>query len=675
MGPLSPPVSPPAVTVNSPTSTAALPYDYEEERIYASSTQSSTAPAGLITPSQEHDSHLAHAIKVPFEKLAASPSKIKSHLHIKSMQNSNAPSGPPPVNRAAKPKMFSKTAENNSIVHHNHLTIELKGGARSDKVSPFSTPPSSDNEETPDESPTIARHGVWQEPYKETRDIHPRRVRHQDSKTEHAEVQPDRKVPTPPTSRKPSKQTTISSSDIPTHRPILPPRKEIDTHHASNDRSTRPQAIRRNTSNTSETQSSEERSIGHHPSVKKAIPSRFHASMDNHWHRHNDEDLHSDPSPRNPSPQQHRSSTSQDESDGNSDQTIEPQEAFPTDFPNATHVNRRSPRFRDRPWEINTGYDTKVFAVSGEYVCSTGFITRVWNLLTGQLILDLPHQDTTKVTAIAFRPSSNGSYEGKVLWLGTNSGEILEVDINSGEIVNSNGHAHNRREILKIYRYGSSMWTLDDDGKLNIWRPDTHGDIDLPCTPYALRIPKGHTYSLVKGGKLWIATGKEIRVFQPEKEDRGEFHVLDRPLCQPHLGGITSGAVIPNQSDRIYFGHVDGKISIYSCKDYTCIDVVNISLYRINSLVGVGNYLWAGYYTGMIYVYDTTQQPWKVLKDWKAHRNHRIAGLIVDRSSIWKMNRLQVASLGTDNLIQLWDGMLRQDWLGNQSSISIFDIR
>jgi hypothetical protein len=65
----------------------------------------------------------------------------------------------------------------------------------------------------------------------------------------------------------------------------------------------------------------------------------------------------------------------------------------------------------------------------------------------------------------------------------------------------------------------------------------------------------------------------------------------------------------------------------------------------------------------MIYVYDTSCTPWKVLKDWKAH-DKPIAGIVADRSSIWKLDRLQVASLGTDTMLRIWDGMLKSDWLG-----------
>ena len=38
-------------------------------------------------------------------------------------------------------------------------------------------------------------------------------------------------------------------------------------------------------------------------------------------------------------------------------------------------------------------------------------------------------------------------------------------------------------------------------------------------------------------------------------------------------------------------------------------------------------------------------------------------GLLLDPSSIWTLQRLQVASVGHDNYVRLWDGMLEEDWL------------
>jgi WD40 repeat protein len=91
--------------------------------------------------------------------------------------------------------------------------------------------------------------------------------------------------------------------------------------------------------------------------------------------------------------------------------------------------------------------------------------------------------------------------------------------------------------------------------------------------------------------------------------------------------------------------------------------VVNVSVYKINCLGFVGDYLWAGYKTGMIYVYDTKTNPWTVKKDWRAH-DSPVCGFVLDTSSVWTINRLQVTSLGTDNCIRIWDGMLEDDWLG-----------
>jgi len=82
----------------------------------------------------------------------------------------------------------------------------------------------------------------------------------------------------------------------------------------------------------------------------------------------------------------------------------------------------------------------------------------------------------------------------------------------------------------------------------------------------------------------------------------------------------------------------------------------------MSTIAGVGGYLWAGYSNGMAYVYDTSTPSWLVKKDWKAH-NNTIASVVVDQSSVWKSGRLQVITLGTDNKIGIWDGMLQQDWL------------
>lgn len=341
-----------------------------------------------------------------------------------------------------------------------------------------------------------------------------------------------------------------------------------------------------------------------------------------------------------------------------------PAASFPalTDFPDASQSNRRLPYFNYRPWEISTGYDTKLFAVCGEFVCTTGYITRVWSLRSGESCLTLAHGEGVKVTALAFKPTPDVDQEGRRLWLGTSLGEIHEVDIPSQSVVHTKPNAHPRREIVKMYRHASQLWSLDDEGKLHVWSAGQNGMPSLDTTPRSFRTTRGHSCSIVVGGQLWLANGKDIQVFQPNASSEDSFQLLQRPLRQEGAGDVTSAAMISSKPNLIYFGHADGKVSIYNTRDYKFLGLVNVSPYKINSLTGAGGFLWAGFNTGMVYVYDTSATPWRVMKDWHAHSNP-VTSIIADRQSLWKMDRLQVISLGLDNTLRIWDGLLEEDWL------------
>ncbi|KAK5797381.1 hypothetical protein VI817_003672 [Penicillium citrinum] len=334
-----------------------------------------------------------------------------------------------------------------------------------------------------------------------------------------------------------------------------------------------------------------------------------------------------------------------------------------TDYPDASLANRRPPLFKTGPKEIFTRYDTRLLDVCGKYVCTTGYVTRIWDLTTGEQVMSLMHGETVKALTLAFKPGSTLEEEGKRIWLGTSAGDIHEVDIASQSIVATRAYP-SRREVIKIVRHKKEMWTLDDEGRLLVWPPDESGTPSLQYSyhdPHE-RVARGHTFSMVVNDTFWLATGKDVHVYRPNVRDDTSFKVFKRPLGLQHSGDVTSGTYTTKDGGRIYLGHADGKVTIYSSVDYTCIAVVNVSVYRISCLAIVGNYLWAGYKTGMIYVYDVSTNPWTVKKDWRAHDNP-VSTFVLDTSSVWTLNRLQVTSLGTDNCIRLWDGMLEDDWL------------
>lgn len=333
------------------------------------------------------------------------------------------------------------------------------------------------------------------------------------------------------------------------------------------------------------------------------------------------------------------------------------------EYPDPSQANRRAPCFKDTPKSISTTYDLRLIDVCGEYVCCAGPATRVWSLLTGKMILSMTHGEGVRVTSVCFKPAERVEDEGNLLWLGTNWGEILEVDISTRKTIASNPHAHVRREIIKIYRNAAELWTLDDEGKLFVWPVDESGAPNLMNGVAQPRLPRGHTASLAIDKHLWLATGKEIRVFQPNAVAEHATEVTEQPLMQQNIGEVSSATTFPSQPELIYFGHSDGKISIYSRQTFTCQGVFNVSAHKVNSLSGVGRYLWAGYSSGNMFVYDTSTSPWIVKKEWKAHKMP-VVSMVADRSSIWTLGRSQVVSLGLDNMVKVWDGLLEQDWLG-----------
>ncbi|POS83951.1 hypothetical protein EPUL_004061 [Erysiphe pulchra] len=308
---------------------------------------------------------------------------------------------------------------------------------------------------------------------------------------------------------------------------------------------------------------------------------------------------------------------------------------------------------------------TRIMDICGEYICTSGYLTRVWNLNDGEIVASFAHTEGIKITSIAFKPAADLNNEGLQVWLGNNIGDILEIDITSKTLVETKVNAHTRREVIRMYRHHRDMWTLDNSGTLHLWAADSQGSLTLKNYAQSFRLPKGHTFSMVAGNELWLATGKNIRVFMPTVDISIPFEVLKNPLSQPNTGDITSGTLNNAQPEKLFFGHADGKVSIYSKVDYTCLNIVSISVYKITALACTAGNLWAGFSTGVIYIYDVEASPWVVKKDWSAHQGP-IIKLISDPSSCWSLNRAQVVTLGQDNMLRIWDGLLEDDYIENE---------
>ncbi|KAI9760659.1 MAG: hypothetical protein M4579_001523 [Chaenotheca gracillima] len=683
MGP-SPPISPPAVTIDSPRSPPRgkmTTPSHPSNHLHAHHRSPSSGP-GTPSSVQLSDHHFKIPTKPPTPHVDPRKSPFLSASEALELpgnltplsrdgpSHSRAPSAPPPVNRADKPKIPAKPTISNTDRRSPSALAPIPSPA-DDKISPFSTPPSSSDSSDARDSPaanqrtsapkskTVSTQYLAGNSNFEPPPVHhtvvAKRQSHVPSKAANGQ-DPGRSI------AKLDFQGP-RSDDVEERRPGLPPRRDpvanermSSPSHASTPRRPPIQAVK-----------DPMPSAGlHYPpppkrsytaeAVRSELPEPRSRTMT--------------PKPEAQSSRQtprlislNATSDSKQYADSSDDAISAPPAKGPslTDYPDSSRANRRQPCFNRGVREISTK-DARLLAVCGEYVCTSGHLTRAWDLTTGDVAMSLLHGETIKVTCVAFKPATSLEEEGTRLWLGTNFGEIQEVDIPTQSVVVSKTSAHPRREIIKIHRHGNEMWTLDDEGKLHVWPPDESGSPNLKYSHHSYRVPRGHSFSLVAGDHLWLATGKDIRVFQPSTDPGVQFQVLARTLSQPGAADVTSGAVIGNFADRIYFGHSDGKVTIYSRHDYACLGIVNVSLYKISSLAGVGDYLWAGFNTGMIYVYDTRTTPWTVKKDWQAHESP-VLQIVVDRTSIWKLDRLQVASMGVDNYVRIWDGMLEEDWL------------
>ena len=569
---------------------------------------------------------------------------------------------PPPINRADKPKIPMKSStgvRSSSLGPSAVATVE--------RISPFNTPPSSDDEASLKDrvSDRHQQHNVHQEILRPHRGVlaPPIPVSNVDQvkgDVGQGMIRPSRTAD----ARSLGFTSKGDGRDhLPEDRPGLPPRREPEQQPTPRI-SQSPARISSVSRSATISGATHQRIPSIDRSSKQGVfmppPRRFPPLQTSQAGR-----LEHTGTPRSATPTSGFAARPYLNATEDLDSGPESNEISLSDYPDTSHTNRRPPLLSTGARGIETDYDARLVDICGQYVCTAGHSIRAWDLLSGQPVLSLFHgEKDVKITALAFKPGAKASEEDARLWIGTNYGEIQEVDIATQSIVYAKSGAHERREIVEIYRHQNTMWTLDDGGRLCVWPGDSAGLPSLKDVPVSHRVPRGQTVSIVVQDKIWLATGRDIRIFRPGASDGSAFAVLQNPLSQPGIGAVTSAAVIDNQRDRVYFGHGDGKISVYSTDKLTCLNIVNVSVYKVVSLAGVGFHLWAGYNTGMIYVYDTRTEPWTTKKEWTAHHGSPVLDIVVDRSSLWKSGDLRVTSIGSDNAIRLWDGTLESDWLG-----------
>ena len=378
-------------------------------------------------------------------------------------------------------------------------------------------------------------------------------------------------------------------------------------------------------------------------------------------------------------------------SDDDSEESAEeedPKSKVANAMPDTSRSSRRPPVLRCHKYDsvqIQTQTHSAIICAAGHvYAAATGHHVRVYDLsLSETPILTLDGKDIgikeLKATSLEFCPAKTSQDKGRYVWVGTKEGHMHEVDVTTGQLTGSRQSVH-LFAITRLLRHGNEMISLDDNGKVTIWTPGpTEEDLRLSSAQVrASRISDRQGFVEMIGGKLWTSAreattpgsrGPVVRIYDILVPGSTTRSVL--PI--EHVGTVTSGTILPSHPNHVYLGHEGGFVTMWSTAMGdgipVCEEVMRISNSDVLCLAGVNDRLWVGGRNGTIAVYNVESRPWVMTNNWIAHWNSQsplpLQKIVVDPYSIDKIGRLCVYSVGRDDHVKCWDGLLGEDWQGH----------
>ncbi|KAL2912017.1 hypothetical protein HK105_208510 [Polyrhizophydium stewartii] len=323
------------------------------------------------------------------------------------------------------------------------------------------------------------------------------------------------------------------------------------------------------------------------------------------------------------------------------------------------------------------------FALGGAYAATGHLSARIWDPQTGENtgFVNASQDQKSRIYAVEFIPSRNVEIDNTIFWAAVERGELLEIEASTCKVLDRRV-IHNAT-VTHILRHAFQMFTLDENGGLKIWAPGEDGRILLSSRPRGLRISARQTCAIVCADRLWTAASKHIEVYNLAPD---AAVLIERKIdVHQSVGVVSAMAALPHLG-LVFTAHEDGKITVFDAVTLEKRRTVQVAVYRISALLGVGDgYLWAGFATGKIAVLDTlhgqrdgtpaTTAPdaWALVKEFAAYSNSEVTHLRLDDSSMAVSGRLCVGSVSDTGHMRFWDGMLEQDRIENAMRASEID--
>lgn len=373
-------------------------------------------------------------------------------------------------------------------------------------------------------------------------------------------------------------------------------------------------------------------------------------------------------------------------------------------YPDFSKATRNAPSIiLEKPFSTGHKASLSALAASRNLIITGSGLLRTWDAQTGSVISTIimdanssgssngsqnnGGESNDRIRAVAVAPCRIPVDEGRYIWVARQDTMLAVVDVRAGghKVLSKRNDVH-MAPILFLLRYGNSeIWSIDDGGVLNVWdvvSADYHNQHNplLTAMPRRYHVTSHAVAAVIYGSKLWMSSGRTLSAHAipiAGSQVGSNDTKAQPPIRIPNdMGNITKLMTIPYHPYRIFASHDDGKISMWDANTMERLQVITVSMYGICTMASVGEYhVWAGYNTGMIYVYDTRPEKWAVLKMWKAHTG-AVTQLVVDESSLLldeNRGRLQVVSSDSNGFVGVWDGLLTEHWKGKRGSLLLTD--
>ena len=376
-----------------------------------------------------------------------------------------------------------------------------------------------------------------------------------------------------------------------------------------------------------------------------------------------------------------------------SDEEEEEESKTRLDLPDSSRSSRKPPYADLYPYSeslISVPHNG-IYAVAGSIVAVvSSHAVKIFDLTVSEsplYALDLkdisPDHRTRKPTSLAFRIPRTHGEKATLLWIGTKDGHLFEVDVRSALLVSSKTAAH-AQAVTHIFSTGYMMVTMDDNGKVLIFTPGDSQDFSLSnAQARVVRVSDKQDFVKLIAGRLWTSArepssgttnssrGPIVRVYDILTSGSSGRSLLPTE----HVGTVTCGTMLPSNPGYVYLGHEGGAVTVWTLEGGQgapeCVDVVKVSTSGILCLAGVNDRLWGGSRAGHISAYDTSQKPWVMTNSWVAHKDVPVVHLSVDPWSISSVGKLCAVSVGRDEKMRFWDGLLAVSWIGRSQILLV----